>query len=277
MSTTFQYAETRWNWRAIVYSGVACDSQDHVYIHRRTHVPAILVFDRDGTFLRSFGEDLFANPHGIWISPDDILYCTDTVHHTVTKLSLDGEVLLTLGTKGKPGKPGEPFNRPTRAVASPSGDIFVSDGYGQQRVHKFAADGTHLLSWGSKGTGPDQFALPHSIWVDRENRVYVADRWNGRVAIFTTDGQFLDQWIGLAYPNEIYIDKNDTVYVAEAGLGSGDPAFIDAGRISIFNAKGEVQARLRSRMTHGIWVDSNGDIYVTNLVLGVTKYVRQAD
>ncbi len=277
MSTTFQYTETRWNWRAIVYSGVACDSQDRVYIHRRTHVPAILVFDRDGTFLRSFGEDLFANPHGIWISPDDILYCTDTEHHTVTKLSLDGEVLLTLGTKGKPGKPGEPFNRPTRAVESPSGDIFVSDGYGQQRVHKFAADGTHLLSWGSKGTGPDQFALPHSIWVDLEERVYVADRWNGRIAIFNTNGQCLDQWIGLMYPNEIYIDHDRNVYVAEAGLGSGDPAFIDAGRISIFNAKGEAQTRLRTRMSHGIWVDSQGDIYVTNLVLGVTKYVKQAN
>jgi len=277
MSSKFEYTETRWNWRAIVYSGVACDSHDRVYIHRRTHVPAILVFDREGTFIRSFGEDLFANPHGIWISPDDILYCTDTVHHTVTKLSLDGEVLMTLGAKGKPGKPGDPFNRPTRAVESPSGDIFVSDGYGQQRVHKFAADGTHLLSWGSKGIGPDQFALPHSIWVDSEERVYVADRWNGRIAIFNTEGKFLDQWIGLMYPNEIYIDQDNNVYVAEAGLGSGDPAFIDAGRISIFNAKGEPQARLRSRMSHGIWVDSKGDIYVTNLVLGLTKYVRQTD
>lgn len=277
MNNKFEYNESRWNWRAIVYSGVACDSQDRVYIHRRTHLPAILVFDSKGTFIRSFGEDLFANPHGIWISPDDILFCTDTVNHTVTKLSLDGEVLMTLGTKGKPGKPGEPFNRPTRAVESPSGDIFVSDGYGQQRVHKFASDGTHLLSWGSKGKEPGQFSLPHSIWVGRDERVYVADRMNGRIEIFNTDGEFLDQWVGLMYPNEIYIDKNNTVYVAESGLGTGQPEFLDAGRVSILNAEGEAQAHLRSRISHGIWADSKGDIYVTNLVLGITKHIRQTE
>jgi len=275
MSSKFVYAESGWNWRTIVYSGVACDSQDRVYVHRRTHVPAILVFERDGTFLRSFGEDLFTLPHGIWISPNDALYCTDIVHHTVTKLSLDGEVLMTLGTKGQSGKPGAPFNQPTRAVESPSGDIFVSDGYGQQRVHRFAADGTHLLSWGSKGIGTDQFILPHSIWVDDAERVYVADRMNGRITIFDVEGRFLDQWIGLSYPNEIYIDKEHNVYVAESGLGVGEPAFLDAGRISILNAKGEPQARLRSRISHGIWVDSHGDIYATNLILGITKHVRQ--
>ena len=275
MSKAFVYGETRWSWTTIVYSGVACDSQDRVYIVRRTHLPAILVFDSEGNFLRSFGENLFAVPHGIWMSPDDILYCTDIGNHTVTKLSLEGKVLMTLGTKGKTGKPGEPFNRPTRAVESPSGDIFVSDGYGQQRVHKFSKEGKLLLSWGSKGIGPGQFALPHSIWVDREERVYVADRMNGRIEIFNPKGEFLDQWIGLAYPNEIYIDKNNTIYVAESGLGTGEPEFVDSGRVSILNAKGEVQARLRSRISHGIWVDSKGDIYVTNLVLGITKHVRK--
>jgi len=121
MSNEFIYGETRWSWSTIVYSGVACDSQDRVYVVRRTHLPAILVFDSEGKFIRSFGEDLFEVPHGIWMSPDDILYCTDIGNHTVTKLSLEGEVLMTLGTKGKPGKPGDPFNRPTRAVESPSG------------------------------------------------------------------------------------------------------------------------------------------------------------
>ena len=275
MSKAFAYGETRWSWKTIVYSGVACDSQDRVYIVRRTHLPAILVFDSDGNFLRSFGESLFSVPHGIWMSPSDILYCTDIGNHTVTKLSLDGEVLMTLGTKGKPGKPGDPFNQPTRAVESPSGDIFVSDGYGQQRVHRFTKDGTHIHSWGSKGIGPGQFALPHSIWVDRQERVYVADRMNGRLEIFSHKGEFIDQWVGLHYPNEIYIDKENTIYVAESGLGTGEPEFVDAGRVSILNAKGEAQARIRSRISHGIWVDSKGDIYVTNLVLGITKHVKK--
>ncbi|MCK5403511.1 6-bladed beta-propeller [Candidatus Bathyarchaeota archaeon] len=275
MSNEFVYRETRWSWKAIVYSGVACDSQDRVYVIRRTHLPAILVFDREGNFLRSFAEDLFVVPHGIWISPEDNLYCTDIGNHTVTKLSLDGEVLMTLGTKGKKGKLGEPFNRPTRAVESPSGDIFISDGYGQQRVHKFSPDGHLIHSWGSRGRGPGQFALPHSIWVDREERIYVADRTNCRIGIFNSEGDFLDQWIEFAYPNEIYMDKNNTIYVAESGLGTGEPEFADAGRISILNAKGEVQGRFQSRMAHGMWVDSKGDIYVTHLVLGITKYAKK--
>jgi DNA-binding beta-propeller fold protein YncE len=128
---------------------------------------------------------------------------------------------------------------------------------------------------GSKGKDPGQFSLPHSIWVDNDEQVYVADRMNGRIEIFNTDGEFLDQWVGLMYPNEIFIDKNNTVYVAESGLGTGQPEFLDAGRVSILNAKGEGQARLRSRISHGIWVDSKGDIYVTNLVLGITKHVKQ--
>jgi hypothetical protein len=126
LSNTFVY-DTQLSWKSMVYSGVACDLQDRTYIMRRTHVPAILVFDSVGNYLKSFGEDLFTVPHGIWISPHDELYCTDIADHTVTKLSLDGEVLMTLGTKNKPGKPGNPFNKPTRAVESPSGDIFVSE------------------------------------------------------------------------------------------------------------------------------------------------------
>lgn len=276
LSTTFVY-ETQLSWKSMVYSGVACDSQDNTYIVRRTHVPAILVFDSAGNYVRSFGEDLFTVPHGIWISPNDDLYCTDIADHTVTKLSLEGEVLMTLGTKNQPGKPGDPFNKPTRAVESPSGDIFVSDGYGQNRVHKFTSDGSHLLSWGSKGCGPGQFTLPHSIWVDLKERVYVADRMNGRIEIFDAEGKFLDQMIGLMYPNEIYIDRDNTIYIAESGLGTGAPEFVDAGRVSVLNAEGETVASLRSRISHGIWVNSKGDIYVTNLILGITKHVRKTE
>ena len=274
-SSPFAYEETRWSWKTIVYSGVACDSQDRVYIVRRTHLPAILVFDREANFIRSFGEELFSVPHGIWMSPDDILYCTDIGNHTVTKLSLDGKVLMTLGTKDKPGSPGEPFNQPTRAVESPNGDIYVSDGYGQQRVHRFSKDGRFIQSWGSKGIGPGQFALPHSIWVDRQERVYVADRMNGRIEIFDKEGKFLDQWVGLMYPNEIFIDGSNNVYVAESGLGTGEPEFVDAGRVTVLNSDGKLMARIRSRISHGIWVDSRGDIYVTNLPLGITKHVKK--
>lgn len=245
-------------------SGMACDSQDRVYVFNRSPQPAVLVFDREGNFLKSWGEDIFTSPHGIWISPDDQIYCTDTEDHTVRILSLDGEILMTLGTEGKPGEPDMPFNKPTRAVLGPSGDIYVSDGYGQSRVHRFSKDGKLIRSWGEPGKGPGQFNLPHNIWVDPRERALVVDRGNRRVQVFNSDGEYLAEWPDLLSPNEIYIDEDETVYIAEAGQ-----------RISIMNLKGEVIVRWGEKgnspgqfsdSPHGIWVDSYGDIYVSEVV-----------
>ena len=127
-------------------SAVACDSQDRVYVFNRSPNPAMLVFERDGRFIGSWGEDLFKAPHGIWISPDDEIYTTDTEDHTVRRFSLSGELLQTWGTVDEPGPPGQPFNQPTRAVLSQSGEMYVSDGYGQSRVHRMTLDGEAIVS-----------------------------------------------------------------------------------------------------------------------------------
>ena len=139
-----------------------------------------MVFDRDGTFLHSWGEGLFARPHGITIGPDDAVYCTDDLGHTVRKFTPDGTLLLTLGTSGTPSdtgatsmdyrtilRAGPPFHYPTNVALSPEGELYVSDGYGNARVHKFSADGRLLFSWGEPGNGDGQFHLPHGIAVDR--------------------------------------------------------------------------------------------------------------
>ncbi|MBC8235565.1 hypothetical protein H8E77_38960 [bacterium] len=245
-------------------SSMACDSQNRVYVFNRSPQPAVLVFDHEGNFLKSWGEDIFTSPHGIWISPDDQIYCTDTEDHTVRILSLDGEILMTIGTEGQPGEPGAPFNQPTRALLGPSGDIYVSDGYGQSRVHRFSKDGKLLRSWGEDGEGPGQFNLPHNIWVDPRERALVVDRGNSRVQVFNSDGEYLTEWPELLSPNEIYIDENETVYIAEGGQ-----------RISIMNLEGEVLVRWGEKgdapgqfsdSPHGIWVDSHGDIYVSEVV-----------
>ncbi len=164
-----------------VVPGVAVDSQDRVYVARRSP-PAILVYDDQGRFLQSWGEDALASPHLLWIGSDDQVYCADSGNHTVRKFSADGEVLQTLGTPDRPGPPDMPFNQPTRAMLSQSGDLFVADGYGQFRVHRLSPDGQVLSSWGEGGQGPGQFALPHSLWVDdRRSRVLVMDRENNRI------------------------------------------------------------------------------------------------
>jgi hypothetical protein len=147
-------------------SAIAIDSADRVYVFQRLPDPVMLVFDADGTRVASWGADVFTVPHGLWIGPDDTIYTTDTGDHTVRRFTLDGTLLQTWGTPNVPGAPGQPFNQPTWAVVGEGGDLFVSDGYGQNRWHRFGADGELLGSWGKTGTGPGEFLLPHAVWLN---------------------------------------------------------------------------------------------------------------
>ena len=247
-------------------SGVAVDSQDRVYVVDREPRPAILVYDRAGNFLTSWGEDVFVVPHDIWISPDDRLFIADCGDHTVRICTTDGKILLTLGTPpphpqmcGQPGAPGQPFNMPTRAVQAPNGEIYVSDGYKQEYVHRFSAEGALLQTWGGKGSGPGQFTLPHNVYLAPDGRVLVADREpNNRIQVFDAKGKFLALWPGRLFPCGLFINAEGVVYVAEGG------------GVSIFNLDGQLLSRFDVRGdpedvnhgAHGIWVDRHGDIYV---------------
>ena len=154
---------------------------------------------RDGNFLRAWGEGLFPRAHGLHMAPDGTVFLTDDGDHSVRQCTLDGKVLLTVGTPGKPAKfmSGEAFHRCTHTALSPSGDIYVSDGYGNARVHKYAPDGRLIMSWGKSGVAPGEFNLPHSVVVDDQENVYVADRENKRIQIFDADGKFLREWNGI--------------------------------------------------------------------------------
>src|SRR5262245_43304314 len=244
-----------WSWMEVV--AVATDAQDRVFVFNRGEHP-VVVFDGDGNFLRSWGEGLFARPHGILIGPDDSVYCTDDLDHTVRKFTPDGNLLLTLGTSGNPSdtgatsvdyrtiiRVGPPFHYPTNVALSPSGEIYVSDGYGNARVHKFSADGRLLLSWGKPGSGPGQFHVPHGIAVDRQGTVYVADRENSRIQLFAPDGKFLSEWTDVARPCQVFIDDSGNVHVAELGFHAGmwpgttaPSADAPGGRLSIFDQGG---------------------------------------
>ena len=245
-----------------VTPAVATDSRDRVYIARR-EPPAILVYDREGSFLTAWGDDLFKNPHSVWFNEQDQLYVADVDDHTVRKLDTDGRVLQTLGTPDMVGEPGHPFNQPTWAVEAPWGELYVTDGYGQFRVHRFSADGTLLQSWGEEGTGPGQFALPHCLRVDSRDRILVLDRENRRLQIFDADGNYQGEWTDLDGPNDLYIDKDDNVYIAEGNY-----------RISVFDLDGKLLARWGEHgeaagqfadHPHGLWLDSRGDLYVAEV------------
>ncbi len=167
---------------------------------------------------------------------------------------------------------GPPFNRPTGVAFSSAGDIVVSDGSGTARVHRFSADGRLILSWGEPGTGRGQFRLPHNVWVDRQDRVWVPDRENSRIQIFDVSGAFLTQWTDVVRPTDVLIDGNDVVYVPEIGhVGDAGP------RISLFTLDGSVVSRWgcapRDHRTdlfvspHAIAVDSHGDVYVGEVAM----------
>lgn len=258
-------------------AAVAVDERDRVYVFNRGAHPMV-VFDRDGNFLSTWGQDLFKRAHGLHIGPDQSIYCTDEGTHTVCKCSLDGKLLLRISNADQPATPmsGKPFNRCTHTALSPSGEIYVSDGYGNAMVHKYAPDGRYLMSWGGPGCDKGQFNLPHNIACDADGLVYVADRENHRIQIFDGNGKYVDQWNNMHRPSAMMLTAGPcplcfvgelTPYMAvnrdTPNLGS---------RISIFS-KGELVGRLESQggpgagigqftSPHGIAMDSRGDLYV---------------
>ena len=244
---------------------VAVDSHDRVYVFQ-CQDPSVVVFDRDGKYLSSWGSGRFVDAHGMYISADDHIFLGNRDAHEVLKCTLDGQVIMTLGTAGKPSFPG-PFNHPTGVAVASNGDIFVSDGYGNSRVHKFSATGQLILSWGSPGQGPGEFSVPHGIWVDRNDRVFVTDRENGRVQMFTPDGEFIDQLTNFFRTTDVYVDADGIVYVTDL-----------VPRLHVFDGNGKLIARGRpvQESAHSIYGDSHGDLYIAETALKrVTKLVRQ--
>lgn len=255
----------------------AVNSKDEIYIFSRGHHP-VTIWNKDGSFISSWGEGIFsANPHGIYIAPNDNVWLVDRDFHIATEFTPDGDTLRTLGEKNVPSPTyyGRPFNLPSGIAIAPNGDIFVSDGYGGNRVHKFDADGQLLLSWGSRGTGPGEFALLHNIWVDSNSRVFICDRENNRIQIFNDEGEFIEEWKDMRMPGDIWI-TDGTVYVVEQGPGSGVSIWdIDGTPITRwYGNEGEGKDTILDG--HGICVDSEGSIYVTEIGSGerVSKFKR---
>jgi DNA-binding beta-propeller fold protein YncE len=271
-------------WKFTQVAGVAVDSRDRVYVYNRGEHP-LIIFDREGNFLTSWGEGvplrkggqgvvLTRGGHGIFIDADDYVYLADRAMQTALKFTPEGERLLTLGTEGQANE-GKPFNNLTDVALSPSGEIYVSDGYGNSLVHRFSADGTLLLSWGEPGSDAGQFKLPHSVFVDRNERVYVADRENHRIQVFTSKGEFITMWTGFRQPTDLFIDADDNLYISEL-----------QSRVTIVNLNGEILARLGGEKSdapgqfiapHAVWTDSQDSLYVGEVLEGqrIQKFLRR--
>jgi NHL repeat-containing protein len=276
-------------------AAVAVSSIGRVYLFCRAEHP-VLIYERDGRYVGSWGEGIFTmRTHGITIGPDDSVYCTDDAGHSVRKFTPDGKLLLTLGDNaGKPSDSGydgsklttiargaPPFNRPTNLAVAANGDLFVTDGYGNARVHRFSTTGKLLASWGEPGTGPGQFMLPHGIAVDPSGNVLVCDRENDRIQVFSAEGRYIKEITEVQRPTQVVLARG-LMYVSELGWRVGQRSFRNGSierdlpsRLSVLDSNGTVVTRLGGPdpcapgsfcAPHGLAVDSNGDLYVAEVV-----------
>lgn len=253
--------------------GVDVDSHDHVFVFHRGEQPVICLNGDTGKIIASWGKGLFRTPHGLEVDQQDNVWVTDTSHHQVFKFSHDGELILTLGTEGVPGLDENHFDGPTDIAVTPSGESYVSDGYGNNRVAKFSAEGKFLLQWGRKGKGEGEFDVPHGIALDTRGRVYVADRSNSRIQVFEGDGTFLYQWQSsqLGRPWGVAVGSDGSLYVVDGGDLKRNPP--DRGRILKLDLSGNILAVWGSygrydgqfHWAHDVDVGPNGHVYATDI------------
>ena len=259
-------------------AAIAVDRNDRVYLFNRGDDPMV-VLDREGNFIESWGRGVFRNPHGLHIGPDDAIYCTDDGDHTVRKCTLGGKVLLEIGTPGKPAPfmSGIPFCRCCHTALSHDGSIFVADGYGNACVHKYDPAGRLLFSWGSPGTEPGQFNVPHNICCDADGWLYVADRENHRIQVFDQKGKYQAQVSNLHRPSALMLQGGSApeFWIGEIGpyLNTNRRTPNLGPRITVMDHKGAVLSRLgvipsagngpgQFLSPHGLAMDSHGDLYV---------------
>ena len=195
-------------WFGRVSAALEAPDGSVVVFQRGPAIEPVVFLDRDGKYLRSWDQG-FDLPHGMRLMPDGTLWLTDAGRHRVLKTTLDGEILMELGTADVAGTDERTFNKPTDVAVAADGTIYVSDGYGNCRVVMFDRDGTYRGSWGVPGTAPGEFDTPHSVAVAPDGSIWVSDRGNLRIQRFEPDGRYIETWgdLGAVQCIEFYEDE----------------------------------------------------------------------
>ncbi len=279
--------------------GIAVDAKDRIWVFTRAN-PPIQVYDPAGKLVRTWGKGMIGpngtanGSHYIRIDGQGMIWLADVSNHVVLQVTPSGKVLKTLGTPAEPGEDENHLNKPTDVAITPDGEVFVSDGYGNARVVHFDRRGKFVKAWGKLGTRPGEFSLPHAIVLDSKGRLYVADRNNARVQVFDRTGKFLDQWQNLIVPWGLWVTPNDEIWVcgcspmrwretdSTLSCPPKDQLFMKfdtSGRVlQLWTVpKGEDGQEKPGELNwvHGIAVDSQGNIYATDIIgARAQKFVR---
>jgi DNA-binding beta-propeller fold protein YncE len=237
---------------------VVCDGRGHVFVLLRAdcyvdaRLPTVIELAPDGRRLAAWGEDI-ADGHMLSIAPDGRIYVVDRDAHEIVVFDRSGR---RIGGIGQRHQPNAPFNQPCDVATAPSGDIYVADGYGASRVHRFGANGNLIATWGEPGDGPGRFSTPHGIWVLADGRVAVTDRENNRVQVFSATGDLMAIWPDFYQPMDIFQDSIGRLYVTDK-----------VPRLSMLAPDGTLLARCRPVLNgaHGMWGDAAGNLYMAEM------------
>jgi DNA-binding beta-propeller fold protein YncE len=231
------------------------------FFHRGN--PHVVIFDANGNYLGAWDDNARLDDiHSAFLATDaegEYLLIVDRNSNALARTTLDGEIVWLVQS--------DRFDQPTDAAASSNGDIYLTDGYGNARVHRFSSTGSHIQSWGEPGDEVGQFKLPHGVWITQRNgqeSVYVCDRENSRIQIFDLSGQYLDSLRSLLKPSDIFVDKTGNRYISELLY-----------RVSVLDPEDRLMTTVGGEesgepgsfiMPHSIWLDSEGSFIVTEIM-----------
>jgi hypothetical protein len=296
-----------WMWGQV--SGVVADNPDRILVGitgdrnaqgqvRPNSSNYIVAVNANGDIIENWTQwdTVVSFPHQLYINPYDPerhIWIVErgggarNIHEQIFKFSNDGRELVMRLVDPRPRETEEvaranknpgPLDFGQAAVLTflPNGDFLLGDGYQNGRIVRYNAQGEYVSEFGSVGSGPGQFDLVHGIAVDRDRRVYVSDRDNNRIQVFTENGEFIEEWPDILGPTGIYIDERENVWVLSTTLN----------QILKFNLDGELQYQFGAycctrggfeggwSRPHQMTVDQEGNLYVANYDGGyVTKYV----
>lgn len=274
-------------------TGIGIDSSQHVFIFHRagrdwpllgampdTPISAstILMLDKDsGKIINSFGDSLFIMPHGLTVDGSDNIWVTDVGLHQVFKFTHEGKLLMKLGEAKVAGKDSSHFDKPTDVAVAKDGSFYVSDGYGNSRIIHFSAGGKYLFEWGKRGGREGEFNVPHAIDLDADGNVYVADRENKRIQVFTATGKFVKQLTGKHFGRicSVCFNKPEKQLTAVDDAVSWWGLQHNGSDILVFDSTGDLKAKFGKDAFkkqdikcwyHDVVADGEGCIYVTDIL-----------